>query len=379
MDELRQWQKEAYEAFKKNDYKGIVKAATGTGKTILGITFIDDFREDSWKDKSGEKFLIVVPKEDLLIQWYDRIKNHLGISAGRIGAGYNEECDITIAIINSVRLRKLQYPNLILDECHNYLSDVNRLLLENNEFKRIMALSATPDRNDLRTFEKFGLKIIYEYSTEQAIENKDLCEYVILEEPVYLLENENLLYEGYNKTVKDTFPAFGYNIHAVYAAQPSPLKYKLVRAIRKRMEILAKAKNKFEKVVELIIQNPDSKVIVFAQYIYTINLLKKMLYGRGVKSVVYHSKEKARVNELEKFKSNEARVILSARGLDEGLDVPDCDTAIIMAGFKGERQIKQRLGRILRKKDKTAVIYLLYVADSRDEDWLNEMKKYISV
>jgi superfamily II DNA or RNA helicase len=105
--------------------------------------------------------------------------------------------------------------------------------------------------------------------------------------------------------------------------------------------------------------------------------LKIRLAKDGIDSVVYHSKSKGKDLLLDKFRKNEVRVLLTARALDEGFDVPDCDMAIIMAGYKGERQVKQRLGRILRKKDKTAIIYLLYADRTKDEDWLAEMRRYI--
>lgn len=373
--ELRNWQRNAYQVFTQKKYKGVIKAATGTGKTILGIHFIDDFIFT--ENDESETFLVVVPKEDLLHQWAEKIENLLQIPVGKIGGGYNKEEKVTVAIINSIRLKKLSYKNLILDECHNYLSDVNQMLLNNNNFEKILALSATPERKDLKTYESYGLEIIFEYSVDDAIKNADLCDYVVLEEGVSLLEGERILYDGFTKTIKTLMPEFNYNLASVFSARPSKEKMMLIRAITKRNQILAKSSSKFDKAINIICQNPNSKIIVFAQYIQSINYIQKKLKEKGIQSAIYHSKEKQKMDEIEKFKSGQVKIMLSARGLDEGLDVPECDMAIIMSGFKGERQIKQRLGRIIRKKDKTAIIYLLYAFNTKDEDWLKEMLRYI--
>lgn len=374
MIELRQWQVDAWETFKKNNHKGIIKAATGTGKTILGIKFIEELKAEMFFD--GQRFLIVVPTENLLKQWAERIEIITGLNCGMIGAGHDFEEKVTVAIINSVRLRKMHYNNLILDECHHYLSDINKNILELNQFERIMGLSATPERNDLKDYSKYGLNIIYEYSTDDAINNKDLCDYKIIKTSIVLTDSERELYNKYDLSFKKYFPMFQHNINSIYEPPFSLEKMLLRTAIRKRNEVIAKSENKIRKIVDLIKQNQDKKIMVFAQFIFSMNKIKSELKKENIDCTIYGSK-KDRKNAIEDFRSNKVKVMVSARALDEGVDIPDADMAIIMAGFKGERQIKQRLGRILRKKQKTAFIYLLFALDTKDEDWLRKILRFI--
>jgi len=372
---LRDWQKSAKIVFKQHNYRGIVKAATGTGKTIFAIDFIDDFKADIMFS-SEESFLITVHTENLLNQWSSKIESITGFPVGKIGAGHNHEEKITVAIINSVRERKMNYNNLIMDECHHYLSDINSGLLELNKFQRILGLSATPERSDLRDFSKYGLEIIFEYTVDEAIENKDLCDYEIIKVGVELNGKERELYDRQEELFKKYFPEFRTSMKDIYNPPWSLEKMHLRNAIRKRVAITSRSQEKIKEIVNLIKKNPTKKVMVFAQYIYTMQAIFHALYADGITSVKYNEK-KERQMALDAYKNDRTNVLISARALDEGLDIPATDMIIILSGFKGERQSKQRVGRGLRKKEQKAMVYLLFCYNTVDEKWLKDVLKYI--
>ena len=73
-----------------------------------------------------------------------------------------------------------------------------------------------------------------------------------------------------------------------------------------------------------------------------------------------------RAAALERFRRGELRALVSARVLNDGIDVPDADVAIVVGGTQGEREHVQRIGRLLRPQEgKTAVVYELVMRGAR--------------
>jgi superfamily II DNA or RNA helicase len=69
---------------------------------------------------------------------------------------------------------------------------------------------------------------------------------------------------------------------------------------------------------------------------------------------------KEREEALVRFRQGTIRSLVSARVLNEGIDVPDADVAIIVGGAFGQREHVQRIGRLLRPREgKRALVYEL--------------------
>ncbi|MEM3980809.1 MAG: helicase-related protein, partial [Ignisphaera sp.] len=56
------------------------------------------------------------------------------------------------------------------------------------------------------------------------------------------------------------------------------------------------------------------------------------------------------------LRGGEINILASAMALDEGIDVPDASVAIVVSGTGSYREYIQRLGRILRPKNKEALL-----------------------
>ena len=125
-------------------------------------------------------------------------------------------------------------------------------------------------------------------------------------------------------------------------------------------------------MVEQLFKTFNRKMVVFSESNAFADAVAERI---GDKAFAYHSgtaSKKRRNEQLESFKNNKQYSLLSAvKALEEGLDIPDLEMAIIVSGNATIRQYIQRIGRSLRTQPgKTAIIINLYIHGTQDEQWL---------
>ena len=77
--------------------------------------------------------------------------------------------------------------------------------------------------------------------------------------------------------------------------------------------------------------------------------------------------------------SGALRVLVSAQVLNEGIDVPDADIAIIVGGVRGGREHVQRVGRLLRPMPgKRALVYELVMAGTHEVRKARDRRRALS-
>ena len=85
---------------------------------------------------------------------------------------------------------------------------------------------------------------------------------------------------------------------------------------------------------------------------------------------VYHSHmtKEARARNMELFRTGQVRILVSCRCLDEGVDVPDANVAIVLSSTSVSRQRIQRMGRIIRRAETKdmACLYYIYIRESSE-------------
>lgn len=158
-----------------------------------------------------------------------------------------------------------------------------------------------------------------------------------------------------------------------------------MRLMGKMKQFMYKAISKVD-AAEKIIRNVPGKVITFAEVCETADLLAARL---GPEAVVYHSSlptlivngkkiscKKQKLLALESIKENRARVLCSAKALDEGTDIPDLEWGIITSFTSSGRQLIQRTGRPGRKHifssgiEKVARMVTIYLKDTKEYYWM---------
>jgi len=385
----RPYQKEIIKNWFKNQAAGIIQMATGTGKTITAIS-----ATVTMVQKANLKMVVVVcPGKPLVSQWIKELRefNFKPIAAFKKKSNWQpklndllfnpdiEECICVVTtsktfISDSFQQLVKYFPEnclIIGDEVHNFGStEMSKKLPESITYR--MGLSATPQRH----MDEEGTEAIFSYfgkTIEPIISLKDaLRKYKVLTEyfyyPIKVALNDDE-YESYEEITKaiSKLVAQGANIDDL---SNTGLNLKLIE----RARILASCEAKIPKLVQLLkkIKNPK-KFLVYCgdgqvkssnsekevrQIVETTKKLGNDL-GLIVSQYTQETTDEEREEMQKDIASQKRDGIIAIKCLDEGVDIPEIETAFILASSSNPKQFIQRRGRILRKaKDKDkAFIY----------------------
>ena len=421
----RDYQKEAYDKWYKNDKKGLLAMATGTGKTLTSLNCL----LNEYMEIKAYKAVIIVPTIALVDQWRKECQefnfNNIIIVTTKekwpqnisfINTANNFTTVSFIIIVTYAtfyRKRFQQYfkelPSdtlLIADETHNIGSEQISKVLPTVHLEKRLGLSATPDR----PFDHYGNSIIekffndkppfiFSYTMEEAMARGWLCKYEYYPHIVKLTKQE---LEQYRKLSKDLMRFFDLATRSYEKC--TEVEILLLR----RKRIIHKAFNKlgaFKKILldEFKKRNGTlSYTLIYvpegieANYDDTDNYVENNedislidLYTKEVRDVdpsITVSQFTANTNNksklIENFQNGDTHVLTSMKCLDEGVDVPRSELAIFCASTGNPRQFIQRRGRVLRTHDdkQKAVIHDLVVVPDRgkDESTLEMEKNLIS-
>jgi len=408
---LYDWQKECLEKWHENNCRGIINVATGAGKTILALAAVKTLEEKLYKSYRNIclKVKIIVPKIFLAGQWLKALTDILNVRRDEIGLYYGklketETRKYMIYVLNSARYsvsthilndhKNNCHIMLICDECHHFGSTENSKIfdfmpyIDNSRFYSL-GLSATPDLNNPALSKCLGDEI-YKYGFDMAVKTGVVSDYNVFNISLDFSSDEsdeyNILTDRLNmfitniiklkpylkKYKKDKFYTELKKLAAAGLGKISAYASSTLVTLYRRKEIVYLAQSRIFCTEELIKKLPNNKIIVFAERISAVDELYDRLRKSGANINVgkYHSEmgDEARKLALERYKNGEINVLLSCRALDEGLNVPETDTGIIMSSTGSIRQRIQRIGRVLRKNNSSRIksIYYMYIGSSFD-------------
>jgi superfamily II DNA or RNA helicase len=412
------WQKECLDLWMHNQGKGIVNVVTGAGKTILALGAIAELEHVlSSAQEPSLKIKIVVPKVFLANQWVQNLHEDLGVAKEDIGIYTGVRKDhptrkYMIYVVNSARntlsqhllddLEKGGSVLLIADECHHYSSPENSRIFDfisQLQTKKqvshyyALGLSATPET--VNYHEKLVPALgqeIFKYGFTEALNANIISSFAILNLKLKFTSDEELQYldlskqltlaleiiiqkcpflKGLNK--QHFFASLEQLAQGFGADDVATLARTVLTLAVQRKDLVYRAESRLSCVKSLLIQLPrTATILIFNERIEVANAIYEELQLLFPGQVgCYHSDmdERARKSILRKYHDAQIRILVSCRALDEGLNVPATDIAIIASSTSSNRQRIQRLGRILRKSDKkqTALIYYLYIGSSNEE------------
>lgn len=400
--ELREHQREALRAWSSNGYNGILELATGAGKTMTAIYAATKTAEAN----EGIALIVAVPYQDLADQWCEELQL-FNIHAIRCYGSRAEWEPVVQAYLRRNRDQQREFIAVVVvnktlktehfqtfakqldsgrlffigDECHHHGSSsyVNKLL-PGTKFR--IGLSATPfhyldDDANHRLCDIYD-RSVFQYTLADAVRDKVLTPYEYHPVPVMLTPNEAQNYLDLSDQIARAFPA-------AKGDMAGPTGQKLKSLLMRRARLIGAAKNKMTELGRLLDQHRVSPYSLFycsdgrtlgdsdddddehdhlgpaPAEVKQRHAVAQALIRRGVRVSPFTSDENRwqRREILRKFKEGETEAMVAIRCLDEGIDVPACRTAYLIASSRNPRQFIQRRGRILRRaqgKD-SATIY----------------------
>jgi superfamily II DNA or RNA helicase len=413
--QLYDWQQSAVQQWFAEGNRGIIKVVTGAGKTMLALAAAERL-QGVHRDL---RIAIVVPTIVLLEQWREEIsaRSNLPASAiGVLGGGGNDQFDashrILICVLNSAsrklpeqvrRLRLGERLLLIVDECHRAgATEMQKLFDVPRAFT--LGLSATPERDDetdideedsvrsegeadQSVLEREIGPIVYEMTYAEAIGAGVLAPFGIEHYALSLSATERAKYTAISQEITDLRRELETGSRRGLAlirwcrsanGSKNPKARRLIGLISERKRLLYSSEQRFKAVDRLIhdaiVADANSRIIIFHESIAEVMALFARLRRLGYAVVAEHSEfpDRIRAQAISLFRQGIAQIIVSARSLIEGFNVPSADIGIIVAASSSVRQRIQTLGRLLRRSsdataDKKARLIVLFAADTVDE------------
>jgi len=299
---------------------------------------------------------------------------------------------------------------MVVDECHRAGAAQAKRIFDSMP-RYILGLSATPEP-DLETGElpsdaayEQGVvgqalgPIIYDFTLNQSLAAGLLTPFEIWHVGLPLAASEATEHARLSREITDLRKTLqarhsrsrskqGFlawcQTQASRGGPAAPEAERFIGLANRRKRLLFRARARTEIVLGILsesLTDTDSRAIVFHESIEEIENLFLQALERGIPAVLEHSQlaDSIRADNIEAFREGIARVIISAKSLVEGFNVPSADLGIIAASSSSVRQRIQSLGRMLRRKPagRSARVFVLYMSDTEDEaiyekaDWEN--------
>lgn len=390
---IKPWppQRRALQQIKENDYNGILKMATGTGKTAVALLAVEQFFKDY--GRYGKRVVMLVPSTLLGEQWLYFLRNNTSddelvfwqcsdISASRKRdlkfawktEWQNDEMKNVFVIINIQNLHNFDRQEkkidlLISDEVHEYgtRKRIDKIRNKFGSVEHILGLSATPERyydeqGTENVLSYFG-PIIFSYGIRAAQrEKKGPSQSTVLSKYNYYpyitaLESEEE--EKVRRISQEIAKIVAINYRNEISEDEEALSEKVERLMRERASILKKSKSKMKSLEKILTENRTKlrQCIVYCEDEAQLREAVRVFDKLQIKSYVeYHSKMKKREDALDLFRNKARDFVLSMHCLDQGVDIPDCHSLILLSSSGNPREYIQRRGRVLRNYEGKPIV-----------------------
>ncbi len=332
--QLRPYQIQAKEAiqaeWEKGTQKTLLVLVTGGGKTIIFAKVIEDCVRD------GERVLILAHRGELLDQVADKMMQATGLGCA-VEKAENSCMDSWYrVVVGSVQTlmresRLKQFPpnyfnTIIVDEAHHCISDSYQRVLGHFDKAKVLGVTATPDRGDMRNLGQYFETLAYEYTLPKAIKEGYLCPIKAQTIPLKLDLTGVGTQAGDYKT-------------ADLGTALDPYLYQIA-----------------EEMAKVCM---DRKTVVFLPLIKTSQKFRDILESKGFNAAEVNGTSEDRAQVLKDFETGKYNVLCNSMLLTEGWDCPAVDCIVVLRPTKIRSLYVQMVGRGTRLFDGKDYLLLL--------------------
>jgi DNA excision repair protein ERCC-3 len=354
---MRAYQEDAARAFAGRGAPGtgygVVVMPCGAGKTIVGMATMSVI---------GRKTLIITTNVAAVHQWMDELLDKTDVSRENLGEYTGSAKDvkpITIATYQVLTwrpdknsdfphfdlFRKEKWGLIIYDEVHLLPAPVFRVVAEIQAIRRL-GLTATLIREDGLQEDVFSLIGPKRYDV-----------------PWKELEAKGFIAEAFCREIR------------VPMSDTERMRY-VACSTRERHRVAAENPLKARVVQELIDNHPDDLVMVIGQFLDQLHELARQLRAPLITGATPNP-ERERI--YSDFREGRVKIIVVSKVANFAIDLPDASVAIQVSGTFGSRQEEaQRLGRILRPKQKNSYFYSIVSRFSIEEEYADNRRRFLT-
>lgn len=367
--QLREYQHDALAAWHDAGERGVIELPTGSGKTVIGLRAIETCETPT---------LVVVPTIDLLEQWHRELVEAFDITVGVLGGGTQRIEPVTVSTYDSAYLRADelgdQFGLVIFDEVHHLggegYRDIARLLAAPAR----LGLTATFERPDdaHEVVEQLLGPLVFQLDVD-ALAGEHLAPYDIKRIEVTLTPEEREEYDRHQKVFTDYLAQSNITLRSgsdyqelVKRSGTDPRAREALLAKQRARDVMMNAERKRDRLAEIFDRHRGDRIIVFTAHTSLVYRLSERFL---LPAITHETSAGERREILERFRDGDYSRVVTANVLDEGVDVPDANVAVVLSGSGSEREFTQRLGRILRPKEDggRALLYEVVTEETAEE------------
>ena len=318
--ELRPYQKESkaavFEQWRSGIRRTLLVLPTGCGKTIVFAKITEDCV------RNGDRVLILAHRGELLEQAADKIAKATGLGCATekaeqscLGSWFRITVGSVQSLMRESRLKRFPedyFNTIIIDEAHHCISDSYQRVLNHFSDAKVLGVTATPDRGDMKNLGQVFESLAYEYTLPKAIK------------------------EGYLSPIKAVTIPLQVDLTGVGIQSGDFKAGDLGTALDPYLERIAEEMEKYCR---------EKKTVVFLPLVKTSQKFRDILNAHGFRAAEVNGESQDRAEILEDYASGKYNVLCNSMLLTEGWDCPDVDCIVVLRPTKVRSLYCQMVGR----------------------------------